>query len=397
MRPATTMNDKRPSYKTYRARRRPWDRFRRTRFDDLERLPDPEPGDPHFPAPPPSPTRGDAGMQPTPPPRERPRPVDSPRRAPKPPPRIRRPRTKVPWRRVIKWFIAWAVLWVVLSGVLFVVSATIQQSKISDATNAALGGGGNLLTAPGNVLVMGLDERPKNWKVARAPARTDTLIVLRTGGGQSKRLSIPRDSYAQIPGYQAQKINAAYALGGAALAIRTVEDFLNAGVATMSVNHMTIVDFERFPGLIDAMGGVTVEVKQRCIRSTFDGKTFKLRRGKHRLNGKQALRFARVRKNECNPAESDLARAERQQQVMNAMKHSVFNPLTFVRLPWIAWAAPKAFVTDMSPFTFMNFTLSSLFGKSPKSGVLKPSGPGPGSSLIIPESERVSWARRLSE
>ncbi|MGH2959333.1 MAG: LCP family protein [Solirubrobacterales bacterium] len=393
------MNNKKPQYKTYRARRMPWDRFRRSQFDKLGKAPPAEPGDPHFPAPPPSRSREDAGMQPAPPPRRAPRVQDSPQRQPKKAPKIKAPRAsrRGPAMKFLKWFLIWAVSWLVISGVLFVVSATIQQSKVSDATNDALGGGGNLLTSPGNVLVMGLDERPKNWNVEHGAARTDTLMLLRTGGGESQRVSILRDSYAAIPGYLPQKINAAYAFGGAPLTIKTVENFMNAGGGNMKINHMIIVDFEHFPGLIDALGGVKVEVKQRCIRSTFDGKTFKLRRGEHKLTGEQALRFSRVRKNLCDPSEDDRDRAARQQQVMSAMKSKIYNPLTFVRLPWISWAAPKAFVTDMSPFTLLNFMTTMTIGSSPKTHVLKPSAAGPGSSLIIPESERTKWARRFSD
>lgn len=395
------MADKKPSYKTYRARRWPWDRFRKTQFDRIQKGAPPEPGDPDFPAPPPSRTRSDAG-RPAEQPRQRaPRREAPAQRQPKAPKRIKAPKVRGrTWVRVLKWVAIWAVAWLILSAVLFVVSATIQQSKISDETNAALGGGGNLLTSPGNVLVMGLDEREKGSKEPGAnegPPRTDTLMLLRTGGGEARRLSILRDSYADIPGYQAQKINAAYALGGAPLTIQTVEDFMNVGGGNMKINHIITVDFERFPALINALGGVTVEVKQKCIHSTFGGKTFKLSRGEHKLNGDQALRYARVRKNSCNLAEDDKDRAARQQQVMTSMKHKVYNPLTFVRLPWIAWAAPKAFVTDMSPFTLMNFMLSMTFGDSPSTRVLKPSGNGPAGSLIIPEEQRAAWARRFSD
>jgi LCP family protein required for cell wall assembly len=390
------MNDK-PSYKTYRARRWPWDRFRRTQFDRLSETPPPEPGDPHFPAPPPSRSREDVSLQPTPPPRRAPRAGGSAQRQPRKPPKLKKPRSTGSVLKVLKWVLIWAVSWILLSGVLFVVSATIQQSKVSDETNAALGGGGNFVTSPANVLVMGLDERPKNWDVDRSPPRTDTLMLLRSGGGESRRLSIPRDSYAQIPGYAAQKINAAYAYGGASLTIRTVEDFMNVGGGNMQINHMVIVDFTHFPALIDALGGVTIEVRQRCIHSTFDGKDFRLSRGKHKLNGDQALRFARVRKNSCNPNETDIARAARQQQVISAMKRRLFNPLTFVRMPWIAWAAPKAFVTDMSPFTLMAFLGSMTVGESPQPRVLKPVGPGPLGSIVIPESQRAAYARRFSD
>lgn len=390
------MSKDKPNYKTYRARRWPWDRFRRNQFDKLSKAPPPEPGDPHFPAPPPSRSREDQAFQPKPAPRRAPLPASPSQRQPKRAPRVKAPRSSRRWVTVFKWVAIWALAWAALSAVLFIVSATIQQSKVSDETNAVLGGGGNLLTSPGNVLVMGLDERPKNWNVARdGSARTDTLMLLRVGGGEARRLSILRDSYAEIPGYGFGKINSAYAYGGAPLTIQTVERFMNVGGGSMKINHMVIVDFAHFPALIDALGGVTVEVKQRCIHSTFDGKTFKLSRGDHHLNGEQALRFARVRKNSCNPAEDDRARAARQQQVMSAMKSKVYNPLTFVRLPWIAWAAPKAFVTDMSPFTLMSFITSMTIGENPKTHVLKPTAAGPGTSLIIPEAERAAWARRF--
>lgn len=336
-------------------------------------------------------------MQPAPPPRRAPASGGSAQRQPRKAPKVRKPRSTGTWLKVLKWVAIWAVAWVALSAVLFVVSATIQQSKVSDATNAQLGGGGNFITSPGNVLVMGLDERPKNWNAEHGPARTDTLMLLRVGGGEARRLSIPRDSYAQIPGYQAQKINAAYAYGGAALTIRTVEDFMNVGGGNMQINHMIIVDFEHFPALIDALGGVKVKVDQRCIRSTFDGKTFKLSRGEHKLNGEQALRYSRVRKNSCNPGEDDIDRAARQQQVISSMKHKIYSPLTFFRLPWIAWAAPKAFVTDMSPFTLMSFMASMTLGENPKPRVLEPSEPGPAGSIVIPEGERATWARRFAD
>lgn len=390
------MSEKLP-YKTYRAKKRPWDRFRRNQFDKLTDAPPAEPGDPHFPAPPPSRTREDRAHQPRSPRREAPIDGGSAQRRPKPPPRVKAPKSTRTWLKVLKWVGIWAVCWVVLSGILFVVSATIQQSKVSDEANQQLGGGGNFITSPGNVLVMGLDARPKNWDTEHGPSRTDTLMLLRTGGGESRKLSIPRDSYAQIPGYQAQKINAAYAYGGAALTIQTVENFMNVGATKMKINHMVIVDFEHFPALIDALGGVKVTVKGRCIKSTFDGKTFKLPRGEHRLTGDQALRYSRIRKNACDTSEDDIDRAARQQEVISAMKSQLKNPLTFFRLPWIGWATPKAFVTDMSPFTLMAFFTSMTFSETPKSAVLKPSAAGPGGSIIIPDSQRATWARRFAD
>lgn len=393
------MSDEKLPFKTYKARKRPWDRFKRSQFDALEGAP-PQPGEPHFPPPPPPPGAGGGGTPQTPPsPLARQAPALPPARpaAPKQPraPRRRPSAPRRPVVKFIKWFAIWVVSWLLISGVLFVVSATIESGKISDATNAELGGGGNFVTSPGNVLILGLDRRPKGSKEPGADtvnARTDSMLLVRTGGGESQRLSILRDSYASIPGYQPQKINAAYALGGAALTVRTVEQFLG-----VDVNHIVIIDFEQFPALIDALGGIDVTVKQRCIKSTFGGKTFKLSRGEHHLNGEQALRYARVRKNVCNPSEDDRARAKRQQEVMSAIKSKAYSPMTFVRLPWVSWATPKAFLTDMSPVNLLAFLTSMSFGPEAKTAVLKPSGAGPGGSLIISDSDKAAAARKFSD
>lgn len=392
-------NEKLP-FKTYKAKKRPWDRFKRSQFDQLGQTPPPQPGEPHFPPPPPAPGRSAQAAPPPVPPRpaqaaplQRPA-VPPPPRAPASP--RRKPRAaRRPVLKFAKWFLIWVVSWLIISGVLFVISATIESGKISDATNAELGGGGNFVTSPGNVLILGLDKRPKGSKEPGADtvnARTDSMLLVRTGGGEAQRLSILRDSYASIPGYQPQKINAAYALGGAALTIRTVEQFLG-----VDVHHIVIIDFEKFPALIDALGGIDVTVKQRCIKSTFGGKTFKLTRGEHHLNGEQALRYARVRKNACNPSEDDRARAKRQQEVMSAIKSKAYSPMTFVRLPWVSWATPKAFLTDMSPVNLLSFLTSMSFGPDAKTTVLKPSGAGPGGSLIISDTDRAKAAGRFRD
>ena len=78
-------------------------------------------------------------------------------------------------------------------------------------------------------------------------------MVIRAGGGTFNKLSIPRDSFAEIPGEQPQKINAAFAFGGAALQIKTVEKFLN-----IKIDHVAIINFTGLENLVDAVGGVEV-------------------------------------------------------------------------------------------------------------------------------------------
>src|SRR5689334_22022048 len=101
------MSKDKPSYKTYRARRWPWDRFRRSQFDKLTKAPPAQPGDPHFPAPPPSRSREDRAFQPKAEPRRAPLPPDSPQRQPKKAPRVKRPRNTRRWLTVLKWVAIW--------------------------------------------------------------------------------------------------------------------------------------------------------------------------------------------------------------------------------------------------------------------------------------------------
>ena len=84
------------------------------------------------------------------------------------------------------------------------------------------------------------------------PSRSDSIMLLRIGGGANASLSIPRDTVVDIPGHGTNKINAAYAFGGPALATQTVKQFLG-----VEINHVVEVSFENFPELIDALGGVT--------------------------------------------------------------------------------------------------------------------------------------------
>ena len=143
-----------------------------------------------------------------------------------------------------------------LSFLAFAVSAQLQSFKLSGEAKDALHGNPFLLPSAQTILVLGTDARPPDTKepgaalgevlraaVARRRAprrlpkgefRADTLMLIRAGGGAFRKLSIPRDSYAEIPGEATQKINAAFAFGGAALQIKTVEQFLGTSRSTTS-------------------------------------------------------------------------------------------------------------------------------------------------------------------
>ncbi len=120
-------------------------------------------------------------------------------------------------------------------------------------------------------------------------------MVLRAGGGAFEKLSIPRDTLAAIPGFGNDKINSAYAFGGAELQIETVEDFLG-----IDINHIAIVDFAGFEDLIDSVGGVKVDL-DRQVCNEISGGAFRidLGPGEETLSGEKALALARTRTSTC--------------------------------------------------------------------------------------------------
>jgi LCP family protein required for cell wall assembly len=303
-----------------------------------------------------------------------------------PSPRRRRLPRRVSPGRIAGLLVLAVIGWLAVSLVLFLVSAQIEQGKVDAAANGRLGGAGFPLTSPNTILVLGSDQRgaatAEPGASTSGPSRSDSILLLRVGGGSNSRLSIARDTIVDIPGHGRSKINAAYAYGGAGLAIQTVEQYTG-----VDVNHVIEVSFDEFPALIDAMGGITY--RGGCVISKVNGGyanggvTVRIRAGvKTHLNGDQALALARTRKNACNARENDLTRARRQQRIIAAMKSRVLSPAGFARLPWISWHVPRTFRTDMSGPTLMGVFGSLAVGGSPSTHVL-------GSlSGVVPDDQR---------
>ena len=163
--------------------------------------------------------------------------------------------------------LALIVGWVALSLVLFLASSHFR--RISPPANVAsqLEPAGFLLTSANNILVLGSDKRQKDSREPGAdingPSRSDSIMLIRTGGGHAARLSIPRDTVIEIPGHGLQKINAAYAFGGPAESISVIKHYLG-----VPINHLIEVNFENFPELVDAMGGSPTPGAAWCPTST---------------------------------------------------------------------------------------------------------------------------------
>ena len=340
------------------------------------------------------------------------------------------PRAPFNVRRVLKWVGIAALGWILISLVAFGISAQLQSFKLSGEARDALHGNPFLLFKPQTILVLGTDARPpgsgdgntseecfeqqSKGEKPHDPCfegefRADTLMLVRAGGGTFRKLSIPRDSYAEIPGQSPQKINAAFAYGGAKAQIEAVESFLN-----IQIDHVAIVDFTGFEDLIDAVGGVKVDVPHKLCADISGGAgggqggvSLRLHKGENTLDGEKALAYSRVREpSECpGPGKSayslgynDFDREQAQQAVINGIKGRLTDPLrlpyNFIHGPIIGWDAPKAFVSDMGFLTMPQLILSAAIGGSAPTDVLCAGAHSgcelddPEGSVVVPEATR---------
>jgi LCP family protein required for cell wall assembly len=206
-----------------------------------------------------------------------------------------------------------------------------------------------------SVLFMGLDSRDLD---SDDIPRTDTMVLLsldpesRTAG----MLSIPRDLWVEIPGFEAGKINTAYRLGeiynvpglGPGLAMQTVEELLG-----MEIDYYAQVDFLAFEDFIDELGGVSINVPDEIeVDPLGDNNNLVLNAGEQVLPGYIALAYARSR----NTAGSDLDRMQRQQQVIMAIRNRI---LSTDLLPLLIKNSP-AIYENLSSGISTNLTLMQL-------------------------------------
>ncbi|MFT9667532.1 LCP family protein [Streptomyces rhizosphaericola] len=180
-----------------------------------------------------------------------------------------------------------------------------------------------------NLLLVGTDgrdtitkEEKRKYKLGGAPCHcTDTIMLVHLSADKQRAsvVSLPRDSYAEIPPHTDRttgekhsshpvKLNAAYAEGGPTLTVRTVEHMTG-----VKIDHYLEVDFTSFMKTVDAVGGVQI-CTARPMKDSYTG--LDLPAGTHRLDGGQALQYVRSRHVDVG---SDLGRMQRQQKFMAAL------------------------------------------------------------------------------
>lgn len=208
---------------------------------------------------------------------------------------------------------------------------------------------------PQNFLVLGSDSREgENAEVGAGSdrevggRRSDTIMLLQLDPRRRKGvvLSIPRDTRVEIPGHGIDKINAAYAYGGADLAVRTVSNFTG-----LQIHHYIEVDFSGFISVVDVLGGVEICL-DAPIRDRMSGLDIR-EAGCHRLNGEMALAYARSRTPEIREngrwipeTSGDFGRIQRQQQFLKALMRQAISVNAVARWRELARAVSHGVKVD---------------------------------------------------
>ena len=215
-------------------------------------------------------------------------------------------------------------------------NARVPRSVLAQLTDSK----GLLTSTPTTILVLGTDGGTQPGR--GAANRSDSIMLIHTDPGKHRLafLSIPRDLRVDIPGHGTAKINAAFQEGGPTLAVSTVK-----ALTGLELNHVAFVDFDRFKELIDAVGGVDIRVPKPILSNRFDcpyatqararrGTAGASRRASSTWTGAGALIYSRIRENRLDPSETDLDRARRQQQVIQATADRVTSFVPALKLPF---------------------------------------------------------------
>ena len=200
---------------------------------------------------------------------------------------------------------------------------------------------GDRLALKKNIIVLGVDERAEEHDVGRS----DTLFVVMfdTNKKAASLLSVPRDTRVRIKGHGWDKINHAYAYGGRELTQKTTEELLG-----IKINNYVMVDFKGFVGLVDAIGGVDINVeKNMYYYDEWDGFKIDLKKGMQHMDGKTAIQYVRYR-----DEEGDIGRIRRQQHFMMAVYDRITSANMLLHIPGLAKQLTNMVKTDL-PLTDM--------------------------------------------
>lgn len=207
-----------------------------------------------------------------------------------------------------------------------------------------------------NILILG-DDSAFDRPGGRVNGRTDIIMILHINpeSGEGTIVTIPRDTWVDIPGHGEGKINGAHAVGGNELTVETIEEF-----SGLEIDNYIITDFDGFKPLIDFFGGVTVEVNED-LADGFSG--CYLSKGIHHLNGEQALALARNRHRSGEPGHQGgaFAREREAAKIIIALMRQQSDLEKFIKMPFFINYLTRYVWTDIEFKDIVKYLL--VFGK----------------------------------
>lgn len=250
-----------------------------------------------------------------------------------------KPKKKRSWKRILVMILVallgYSVIAFGVGNIAAKTDSSMPKMETQEFNGAASENGSK------NILLLGSDTRDN------ISGRSDSMMVLQVDGrGKPKLVSFMRDMYVNIPGVGENKLNAAYAYGGADLVRQTLKENFR-----IDCRYYAMVDFQTFEKGVDALFPSGVQIDAEKDMSTYIDEP--ITKGPQRMNGHTLLNYARFRMDE----EGDFGRVRRQQQVMQSVFGQLKNPLVLLRGPYAAGKIWGYLSTDM-PNTFV---LGNLF------------------------------------
>jgi LCP family protein required for cell wall assembly len=223
-----------------------------------------------------------------------------------------------------------------------IVEALNETTVPAPASGVAASTSSTLRDSPSamNIVLVGYDKRPEGSKEV-TEGRSDTIILMHIDPDRDfvSLLSVPRDTLADIPGYGLYKINGAYAFGGGALLIRTIQSEIG-----VDLDHYVALNLQGFQALTDALGGVYMDVDRRYLNLTQPWENIDLQPGYQLLNGGLALDYVRFRHDD----NIDFGRMARQQQFITAVREQALGWNLTLKVPKLIKALFSNLDTDLS-------------------------------------------------
>ncbi|GAA3409764.1 hypothetical protein GCM10020370_51280 [Paenibacillus hodogayensis] len=248
-----------------------------------------------------------------------------------------------------------------------------------------------------NILLLGADARGTSKNEA---PRSDTIMIASVDPVTKKAslFSILRDTYVKIPGYGQDRINTAFAVGGPNLAMKTVGELLG-----LPIQYYVYTDFQGFMALVDAIGGIEIDVEKDMKYRDSEEPEFdiNLKKGLQHMDGKTALQYVRFR----HDALSDYSRTERQRKFLTAVAEEMQSTLSIIRLPSILnkidpYITTNLSITDMIKLGSLGFEVKAQGVNGvqiPPSNLLEEDNIGGASVLTVNPSKLQKYVKEQLE